>query len=393
MENRLPLPALLSHALVAFTIEFDNEAEHRMPHSTTEYGVASSSLPSPWLVSMVMYFNCMNFVGNEGITVGELLRQARTPTNLNGMLRWRYITIGEDLKDVRPRKHRPDDLIRATPGGRRAREVWKPLIGEIEARWKERFGEAEFLNLRKLLGKITVQLDPNLPDCMPILGPGLMARGVEEKKRPSKKQKSVADYAQSQTGMSEQQINAPKVSQPRVNELPLVSLFAKLLLAFTYEFERESKISLAISANVLRVIGDEGAPLKELPRLSSVSKEAIAMALSFLTRCGDAVVGVQESGAKTKIVKLTTKGLRARDQYFELIDVILHRWQVRFGNQLIDELQKSLTRFVGDGTAKASPLFAGLEPYPDNWRSLRDTPLGLPHYPMVLHRGGFPDGS
>jgi len=35
----------------------------------------------------------------------------------------------------------------------------------------------------------------------------------------------------------------------------------------------------------------------------------------------------------------------------------------------------------------------GLEPYPDNWpASIR--PAGtLPWYPMVLHRGGYPDGS
>jgi hypothetical protein len=31
MESRLPLPALLSCLTVAFTIEFDNEAERRMP--------------------------------------------------------------------------------------------------------------------------------------------------------------------------------------------------------------------------------------------------------------------------------------------------------------------------------------------------------------------------
>ena len=35
----------------------------------------------------------------------------------------------------------------------------------------------------------------------------------------------------------------------------------------------------------------------------------------------------------------------------------------------------------------------GLEPYPDNWRADVRPPQALPHYPMVLHRGGFPDGS
>ena len=39
----LPLPALLSRALVAFTIEFDNEFERRMPHRTSR-GPASAAV-------------------------------------------------------------------------------------------------------------------------------------------------------------------------------------------------------------------------------------------------------------------------------------------------------------------------------------------------------------
>ena len=44
-------------------------------------------------------------------------------------------------------------------------------------------------------------------------------------------------------------------------------------------------------------------------------------------------------------------------------------------------------------SAQLSPLFRGLEPYPDGWRAKVRKPDTLPHYPMVLHRGGFPDGS
>jgi hypothetical protein len=42
----LPISALLSQTLVAFTIEFDNEAERRMPHRTTGYG-PSGVTPCP----------------------------------------------------------------------------------------------------------------------------------------------------------------------------------------------------------------------------------------------------------------------------------------------------------------------------------------------------------
>jgi hypothetical protein len=36
--GRLPLSALLSQVLVAFTIEWDNEFERQVPHRTSNYG-------------------------------------------------------------------------------------------------------------------------------------------------------------------------------------------------------------------------------------------------------------------------------------------------------------------------------------------------------------------
>jgi hypothetical protein len=47
MPDRFPLATLLSFAVVAFTIEFDNEAEHRLPHRTTSHGATPNSLPKP----------------------------------------------------------------------------------------------------------------------------------------------------------------------------------------------------------------------------------------------------------------------------------------------------------------------------------------------------------
>ena len=95
-----PLPTLLSQALVAFTIEFDNEFERQMPHRPATM-VAAGSQGGPWLVSLVMWSNCMQFVGEEGIRVGELEDLARTQTNLNGMERWGYVHV---------------DRIQPTPG-------------------------------------------------------------------------------------------------------------------------------------------------------------------------------------------------------------------------------------------------------------------------------------
>ncbi|MGA2136037.1 MAG: MarR family winged helix-turn-helix transcriptional regulator [Bryobacteraceae bacterium] len=336
----MPLSVLLSQALVAFTIEFDNEFEHRAPHRTTVGGGHGA-----WLSSMVMWFNCMRFAGEEGITLQELHRRALTPTNFNGMQRWGYIVVG------------PDSLIRATNKGRRAQAVWGPLFGVIEGRWRERFGTDRIGQLRKSLWEVASQFEFELPDCLPILGYGLFSRGPEEKRRA-----------------------------PVDPDLPLPALLARVLLAFALEFERESDLSLAISADVVRVLDEAGVRVRDLPLLSGVSKEAIAMALGFLQKRGFAVVEPDPAGSRSKIARLTAKGLAAQAGYYERLGLIEEHWRARFGRESVARLGELLERMSGD-------LFRGLEPYPDGWRASVPRPRTLPHYPMVLHRGGYPDGS
>jgi len=69
-----------------------------------------------------------------------------------------------------------------------------------------------------------------------------------------------------------------------------------------------------------------------------------------------------------------------------LTAMIENRWLDRHGSRLIGELRAS-------PAAEPSPLLAGLQPYPGGWRASIAAPRTLPHYPLVLHRGGFPDGS
>src|SRR5580700_5244881 len=179
----LPLSALLSQALVAFTIEFDNEFERQMPHRTTNHGSTAGPRQGPWLVSLVMWWNCMRFVGEEGVPVAELETLARTKTNLNGMQRWGYIVVEPDPADRRPKPPRSSWVIRATPKGRKAQEVWQPLFGAIETRWQERFGKEHIDQLRESLWALISQFDVALPDCLPILGYGLFSRGPDHKGR------------------------------------------------------------------------------------------------------------------------------------------------------------------------------------------------------------------
>jgi len=117
------------------------------------------------------------------------------------------------------------------------------------------------------------------------------------------------------------------------------------------------------------------------------------MALGFLPKRQMAVVEPDQTVSRAKVVRLTPKGREAQDAYHRLLGVIEARWHERFGEVAIRALRESLEQLTGEPSAKLSPLFQGLTPYPDGWRASVRKPNTLPHYPMVLHRGGFPDGS
>jgi DNA-binding MarR family transcriptional regulator len=371
MGGPLSLSTLLSHALVAFTIEFDNEAERRMQHRTTRHGATQGSLHAPWLVSMVMWSNCMKFLDDEGITVRELERRARTKTNLAGMVRWGYITAESNSPRQDGRRPKADSIIRRTESGRQAQQIWEPLFAEIEKRWRKRFGDEPIERLRESLWAVARQIEIELPDCLPILGYGLLS----ERPRLAKASASISGDE-----------NHPA-------SLTLAALLSRVLLAFALDFERESSLSLAIGANLLRLLDEKGVLVRDLPRLSGVSKESLAVALGILGKMRLAVVGRDASGSKLKVVRLTTAGRAAQTDYHELLGKVEASWQSGYGKNAIGALRDSLERVVGGSMSQVSPLFGGLEPYPANWRASRPRPETLPFYPMVLHRGGYPDGN
>jgi len=149
------------------------------------------------------------------------------------------------------------------------------------------------------------------------------------------------------------------------------------------------RFALAISANIVRVLDETGVRVRDLPLLTGVSKEAIGMAMGVLRKKRVAVVEAERSGSRTKVARLTPKGREAQDAYRQLLGIIEERWQARFGEETISTLREALGRLVGEPTAQLSPLFRGLEPYPDGRRTSARKPNTLPHYPLV--RGLYND--
>jgi len=343
-----PLHSLLSQALVAFTIEFDNEAEHRMAHRTSNFG-APGGRGSPWLVSMVMWFNCIRYLAEQNMDAGELERAAGTKTNLRGMQRWGCVQL------------RADGQIALTPAGRRAYEIWKPLFGELEQRWCDRLGRDAIDGLRKALLNIAVQLPADLPDCMPIVSYG---------------QRTPDEY-----------ISRPGAAN--FKEMTLAALMAKVLLQFTRDFEKSFRLSLPVCANILQIISNEGMQVRELPVASGIAKEAIDLMLRFLQKHGLATV-TAENPSPFRNVSLSDSGLRARGKYLETVNKIEISWNNRYGAGALNALRLQLTHVVCDSQRC---LLKGAEPYADNWRAKLRARRVLPNQPVITHRGGYPDGS
>jgi hypothetical protein len=362
MSERFALSALLSQALVAFVIELDNTFEERMPHRTARLGLRGGPPDAPWLASMAMWANCMRYVDEAGTTVTELAARARMSTNFDGMRRWGYVTLDGHGRGDRVQRVRKDTLIRPTPAGLQAQVIWAPLPAEIETRWETRFGGDAMPTLRAALGDLVGRLSPDLPDFPPILGYGLTAR---------------------------REAPAPAATEV-VSELPLFALLSRPLVAFADEFDAASPVSMAMTVDVLRVIDEAAVAVRELPRLTGVASELIAVGLSWLAKRGFVAVVTVD---RTKLVRLTAAGVAARRRALDRVREVESSWRDRYGEGTIGAIRGALEPLVGDGTAASSPLFLGLTPPADGWRASYPMLPTLPQFPMVTHRGGYPDGS
>jgi DNA-binding MarR family transcriptional regulator len=383
-----PFSALLSKLLIAFTIEIDNAFERSVPHRTTAFGNAADAAAGvraergAWLGSFVLWANTMRLVSETGITIAELERQARTDKQqLPGLERWGYITIAPDPADRRPKPPERDLRVRPTVKGAVAQRRWQPLAGEIEKRWQERFGAREIDSLRKALAAVLEQIDLAMPEFLPILGYGLFAQIVVDD----------ASSIRAHTGEV-------------LAKMDLVTLLAKVLLAFTIEFEFDWKISLPVYANGLRLLGKDGIPVRELPGLTGLAKEGVAFITGWLTRHGYAEIKALSGSRGGKAIQLTAQGLEAKRSCAQRLETVETRWRERFSSVKMTALYEATFHLLTKKDGERPLLSEGLTPHTNGWRArkpyltqtllfLDDPVAALPQYPMVLHRGGYPDGS
>lgn len=371
-RDALPLPALLSVAFVALAIEADNVAEQQLAHRTTSFGGERGAV---WLPSLAMWFNCVRGLSDgDELTVAELERRVRMGTNLDGMRRWGFITVdGVGRVPRRPggagRPHaKRGSVLALTDWGRAADAVWRPLPGMIEARWRERFGAAAVDRLREVLVSVAEQIPAALPDFLPISS-------------------AYGRYSEPPTRDADE--------RARDGELSLISLLSRVLLRFELDCDHGARLPLALWSDLVRVLdSSDPVAVRELPALTGVSKEALNMMTGRLEKAGVVLVEPRPSPARGKQLRLTSDpGVRARAAMPQRIERTVQAWEQTYGSHTIAQLQTAVLAIAGDGTRDVSPLFAGLTPPENGWRTQAPPPRLLPWHPQVLHRGGYPDGS
>jgi hypothetical protein len=352
----------VSQALIAFTIELDNEFERRFK----EAGGGAR------VTSLTMWSNLLRFV-TGGTTVGEFASASGLPkpqarSRLGGLERWRYVSVGPAGAAKREgygsaRGTKDDWVVRFTAAGERAAAIWPALPAEIEGRWRERFGGAAIDELVAALRAVEETIELALPEYLPVVS--------------------------STNGMA---LELPNVeTRTAADALPLVTLLAHALMAYTVAFEDDAALSLPLSANVVRVLDDKPLSVRELPALTGISKEAVEVSLTSLART--AYVVIEGAPASRRTIRLTSGGGGLRADERRLHSRCEEEWVDA------DRLRAALVAVLDQ-----SDLSAGLVPPPEGWRAstqyvqqtealLADPRGRLPHHPMVLHRGGWPDGS
>ena len=363
-----PLSTLLSQALVAHTIELDNEAELRLPHRTTRQGEPGTGRTGPWLVSFALWANVLQYLDDDGTTVADLRTRARTgQLLLNGLRRWGYVSLTPPTGQPLRNPPQPETIVRPRKAVLRARDVWGGLPGVIDDRWRERLGPAVD-RLERALRNVFDRLPVEPPAYLPVIHPTQGGKLEEPRRRA-----------------------VPMERSPSI--VTLSPLLSGVLVALTADVESAARISLPISANTLRVLDRSGVRVSDLPRRTGVSREGNAMCIGWLERHGCVVREPDSTARRGQVVRLTSKGETAQQNAHRQLGATEESWRTRNDGGNVDELRAALLRVVGDGTFVTSPLAPGLVPHPDNWRAAVRPPETLPHHPMVLHRGGYPDGS
>jgi hypothetical protein len=159
---------------------------------------------------------------------------------------------------------------------------------------------------------------------------------------------------------------------------------ARPLTAFALEFESSDKLSPALHATLLTVLGPDPTSLRDLPDLTGIAREQLDNAVGYLERARPAEVAPTPGAKRGKAVELSTSGAKAKAAGARNLAALEATWDERPG-RVLARVRGGLAPLVGgDGPAPSpgvragtdpstaadrSPLLHGLEHPPGTWRA------------------------
>jgi len=286
--------AMCSAALVAFTIECDNEIEGRF--AGRRHG---------GMISLVAWLNAMQYLRDGPASVAEVCERTHTSVAqvkfLIGKLEhWGWVTPalaggatgatrapGERTARQSISAIKPSSTFEATTMGEIAIALWPEVIDTVESRWEQRCASV-----------LTAALDA-LYETARSAGV-LMPEGLPP---ASANRLRAREWREFPSG----QLEGPTSARSPV-------LLGRALLAMTMAYEKRSAVPLALAANTLRVIGEQGTPVSKLHERSGTPPETAASQCKALEALGLANVA-RDTTARAKILRLTAKGREAQAAY------------------------------------------------------------------------------
>jgi hypothetical protein len=288
------LSARLSVALVAFTIECDNEFEARF--------MARGHTGS---LSLVGWLNLLQYLAHSPRSVAEICDRTYTSATQLGFAigcieRWGYVEVTLKGRQA-PRATKSegwgsarritlDTQLTPREKGQVALELWPEVVEAVEGRWQARHGAALEAVAREVSA---VAMAPGL--AMPEGLPSGWMRG---------------DWRQFPPG---------EPSDAPGRRFPV--LIGQALLAMTILYEQRRRLPLALAANTLRVIHDGGTPVSQLHSLSGISPELTGPQCRVLVRHGLGEL-TDDPHRRGKSVRLTAGGTRAQREYAHTLDEV-----------------------------------------------------------------------
>jgi hypothetical protein len=292
VQAQLPVSALLSQALIAVALEYE------------QAGAGSWRLPTLEMRSNLLRCLEVGSVPEAALPALTRLSRRAVRARVGRAQRQRWIEV------VSGRAGNRSAVLALTGRGRRARDAWPGVEAAVDRRWLRRVGEDAATALRASVQSVVAGLELELSHFPAGYGP--------------------AD-ASITGGHGRDWKPVARAEGDTVSDLSLSALLSQALVAYTMEYEANARVPLALNVNVLQWLDtDRGRPLAAVPAQGAVGT---------LERHGLVQTFSAEDGPGGLWVRLTDRGRRARAGYGQRIKLIDQQWQARYGPGLRTALE------------------------------------------------------